>query len=270
MLEAILESGQLLKALVDAIVQLVEEANLVCNPDGITLHAMDPAHVSLVSLRLAADGFARYRCDGHMTLGVSMKTLQKLLKLCGKEDSVAMTAASSDKDTLFFKFETKDQSRTNDVAMRLLVIDADALDIPDQEYKCVVSMPSAEFARVIRDMGVVGESVCISVSKDGLEFSAEGDDGTSTKVKLRNSGESADASAEQGLVVEVAKDRFSLNFAHKYLNIFSKATILANTVRLSLSKENPLIVEFPLEGFGHLRFFLAPKIDEEAAEEAAE
>eukprot|EP01013_Petalomonas_cantuscygni_P045151 TRINITY_DN9763_c0_g1_i1.p1 TRINITY_DN9763_c0_g1~~TRINITY_DN9763_c0_g1_i1.p1 ORF type:complete len:277 (+),score=53.51 TRINITY_DN9763_c0_g1_i1:61-891(+) len=267
MLEAILESGQLIKALVEGISPLVSEANLVCDGEGITLQAMDPAHVSLVALRLGAQGFARYRCDSHMTLGVSMVNLSKILKLCGKDDAVSMVASGGDKDVLQFKFESKNQGRINDVAMKLMVIDAESLEIPDQEYKCVFSMPAAEFSRVVRDMQVVGEAVTISVSKEGVEFSASGDFGSSS-VKLKTSGASAD-SASDGLVVEVAKEKFSLSFALRYLSIFAKATVLSETVKLSLLDGNPLVVEFPIEGFGYLRYFLAPKVEDEPAEEGA-
>jgi proliferating cell nuclear antigen len=54
-------------------------------------------------------------------------------------------------------------------------IDTDTLSIPDTEYDVCVTMPSAEFARIVRDLSALGESVKIDVSKDGVRFSAEGE-----------------------------------------------------------------------------------------------
>ena len=54
-------------------------------------------------------------------------------------------------------------------------IDTDTLGIPDTEYDVCVSMPSADFARIVRDLSALGESVKIDVSKDGVRFSAEGE-----------------------------------------------------------------------------------------------
>lgn len=54
-------------------------------------------------------------------------------------------------------------------------IDTDTLGIPDTEYDVCVAMPSAEFARIVRDLSALGESVKIDVSKDGVRFSAEGE-----------------------------------------------------------------------------------------------
>lgn len=63
----------------------------------------------------------------------------------------------------------------------------------------------------------------------------------------------------------------SLTFALRYLNNFTKATSLSPTVRLSLSKDLPITVEYEIEKLGYLRFYLAPKIEEdEGLEEVGE
>lgn len=43
-----------------------------------------------------------------------------------------------------------------------------------------------------------------------------------------------------------------------------QATPLSGTVALHMSKDAPLMVEYAMENMGWLRFYLAPKIDEEA------
>ena len=74
------------------------------------------------------------------------------------------------------------------------------------------------------------------------------------------------------------KEPVSLTFALRYLNLFTKATALAESVTLSLSKDVPLskqavplpsrpAVEYRIGDMGFIRYYLAPKIEEE--EEAA-
>lgn len=53
----------------------------------------------------------------------------------------------------------------------------------EQEYSCVVKMPSGEFARICRDLSQIGDAVVISCAKDGVKFSASGELGTGN-VKL--------------------------------------------------------------------------------------
>ncbi len=53
-------------------------------------------------------------------------------------------------------------------------------------------------------------------------------------------------------------------FALRYLNLFNKAASLSPTVCLKLSADTPIVVEFKIAKLGSLKYFLAPKIDDEA------
>ena len=59
--------------------------------------------------------------------------------------------------------------------MKLMDIDMDTLNIPDTDYDARVTMPSAEFGRIVRDLSLLGESVRIEVSKDGVRFISDGE-----------------------------------------------------------------------------------------------
>jgi proliferating cell nuclear antigen len=47
------------------------------------------------------------------------------------------------------------------------------------------------------------------------------------------------------------------------LNFFTKATGLSSNVTLSLSSEVPLVVEYTIEELGYVRYYLAPKIEDD-------
>ena len=53
-----------------------------------------------------------------------------------------------------------------------------------------------------------------------------------------------------------------LTFSLKYLSNFAKAAPLSAEVKLSMSKEFPLLCEFAFET-GHVRYYLAPKLAED-------
>ncbi len=57
---------------VEAIKDLIDDANFDCNSSGFSLQAMDSSHVSLVALQLRADGFEHYRCDRNVSMGECM------------------------------------------------------------------------------------------------------------------------------------------------------------------------------------------------------
>ena len=61
MFEARLTQGALFKKIMDAIRELVKEANIDCSESGLSMQAMDSSHVALVALMLRNDGFD-HRC----------------------------------------------------------------------------------------------------------------------------------------------------------------------------------------------------------------
>jgi proliferating cell nuclear antigen len=73
------------------------------------LQAMDNSHVALVAVKLNADGFAFYRCDRPIPLGVNLASLFKVLK-CAKDDDKCTLKADDDADVLHLKYEAKRMS----------------------------------------------------------------------------------------------------------------------------------------------------------------
>ena len=74
---------------------------------------------------------------------------------------------------------------------------------------------------------------------------------------------------EEATIIEM-KEMVSLTFALRYMNSFAKATPLASQVTISLSSDLPVVVEYKIAEMGYIRFYLAPKIEEEEAETHAE
>jgi proliferating cell nuclear antigen len=174
MLEATLNEAATLKRLLDAVKELVQDANFECNETGINLQAMDNSHVALVSVKLHSDGFALYRCDRPIPLGVNLGSLTKVLK-CAKDDDKCTLKATDDGDVLSLKYEAQNADRVAEYDMKLMDIDADTLGIPDTDYDARVTMLAAEFTRIVRDLSSLGESVRIEVSKEGVRFASDGE-----------------------------------------------------------------------------------------------
>ena len=142
-------------------------------------------------------------------------------------------------------------------------IEADVLQIPDTEYKCNIRMPSGEFQRIVREMQVLGDTCTISCTKEGVRFSTTGELGTGNVLTRANSA----AEKEDEQVTIDMEEPVELQFALRYLNMFTKATALSNTVSISMSPGIPIMVEYPISEVGFVKFFLAPKIEEDGEEE---
>lgn len=258
MFEARILQGSLLKKIIEAIRELVTDANLELSEVGIALQAMDSSHVSLCALMMKSEGFDHYRCDKSMSIGVNTPNLAKILKCAGNDDLVTLKSEEG-KDNLDMIFESPNGERLSNFELKLMDIDSEHLGIPETDYKCTVRMPAAEFQRIIRDLGVLGDTCAIACTKEGVRFSASGDLGTGKILLKANSNVEK---PDEAVVIDM-QEPVDLNFAIRYLNLFTKATALGPTVTLSLSPDVPIVVEYPIENMGYIRYYLAPKIDEE-------
>lgn len=262
MFEAVLGNGGVLKKLVDTLHGLCKEINLDCSEEGINVQAMDGSHVALVSLTLKSGdrgAFEQFRCDRQQSLGVSVDSLSKIMKLCGNDDKVKMVV-EDEADLIVFTFENTSSDKTTDFELKLLDIENEALGIPEQEYGTEIDMPSKEFANIVRDVSVFGDTVQLDVQKDMVKFRVVGDIGKGNiNLKPRESVK------EENSVVLRVEEPIVLSFALRYLASFAKAAPLSEQVKLQISNGVPMVVSFVLEeeSKGSLMFFLAPKIDEE-------
>jgi len=258
MFEARLVQGNLLKKVLESLKDLLNEATWDCADTGIQLQAMDNSHVSLVSVLLRADGFDKFRCDRQLSMGMNLTSMSKILR-CAANDDIITIKAQDQADTVNFMFESPNQEKVSDYEMKLMNLDQEHLGIPETDYAAVIKMPAAEFQRVIKDLSQFGESVVISCTKEGVKFSAAGDIGVGN-IKL---AQTANVDKEEEAVTIDMQEPVTLTFACRYLNMFTKASCLAPQVTLSMSPEVPLVVEYKIGDIGHIRYYLAPKIEDE-------
>jgi len=254
-----LTQGDVFIKIVDAIKELTQECNFDCSEDGIECQCMDNSHVSLVKLLLNKDGFEEFTCKENISLGLNLTNLSKILKCSGPKDSLEITA--EDTENITFSFVNAGEDRCSTFKLKLFDIDSEHLGIPETEYSCSVKMPASEFARICRDLTVLGDSVKITASKQGVQFETKGDIGSGDLI-LKNSTDSGMDDGDKGVQVSISEG-VSQCFALRYLTSFSKSSILSDRVTLSMSDGTPLMVEYQIGDLGYIKYFLAPKVEDD-------
>mmetsp|Transcript_103579 Transcript_103579/g.298299 ORF Transcript_103579/g.298299 Transcript_103579/m.298299 type:complete len:260 (-) Transcript_103579:212-991(-) len=257
-LVAQLQQAALLKKVVDAVKDLCKDVNFDCSEKGIQVQSMDSSHVALVSLLLRESAFAEFKCDRATSLGMNIDSLAKVLKMCGPSEALKLQW-QADADTVNFQCEGGEDDRIADFDLKLMQIESEHMDIPEQHYKVTAKLPSAEFQRICRDLKEFGETMQVKASKEGITFSVQGDLGAgNVLLKPR------EAEKPEEKVTLTVHEPVTATFALRYLVSFSKAAPLCGSVELGLGPDAPLLVKYDLENAenGHMMFYLAPKIDE--------
>jgi proliferating cell nuclear antigen len=258
MFEARLNSAGLLKRVLDAVKDLITDANLLCTEDGIQLQAMDTAHVSLVCFTLLTDAFSLYSCDDTMTLGVNTVVFARILKCADNNDAVTLKT-SPDGSKLHITFESPSGSRSSQFEMNLMDLNADNFHIPDTEYTTCVKMPSSEFTRIIKDLQAFGDTCTLDIQKSQVGFHVEGDAGKVSMLVKQDK-----TAKEESHWTEVETDApLKMDFAVKYLATFTKAQAISEQVSLYLLEGVPMYVTYDMGDQGSVGYYLAPKMHEE-------
>lgn len=218
---------------------------------------MDGSHVALVSLNLSMEGFEHYRADTNMVLGVNVNLLAKVMKLADPADSITLSA-DDNATHLKLVFENPKTERTTEFTMNLIQLDNEHLAIPETEYSSVVSINSSEFTKICKELYSLNETMTIHTTQEFVQFSVESEVGSgSIKIGANDSGPK-----DEQTTLEVT-DSVTQQFAIRYLNMFNKAAPLSTFTRLCLHEEQPLVVEYKIDSLGVLKYYLAPKINDE-------
>merc|ERR1712066_720667 len=180
----------------------------------------------------------------------NVDSLGKILKMCGQSDSLKLKW-QNDADTVTFQCESGEEDRIADFQLKLMQIESEHMEIPEQQYKVIAKLPSSEFQKICRDLKEFGETMQMKASKEGIVFSVQGDLGTgNVMLKPR------EAEKPEDRVALTVHEAVTATFALRYLVNFSKAAPLCGTVELGLGPDAPLLVKYDLEKSdnGHMQF----------------
>lgn len=197
-------------------------------------------------------------------MGINLTSFAKILKCAGNEESVKIVADDNGADVAEFIFENASADRVAHFDLKLMDIDSENMNVPDDsDYQAVINISSPEYRRVFNDLSIIGDTISINVTKNSACFSVEGDIGNGSLILQQT-----DSADDKNAVTISVNEPVKMTFPGKYLNMFTKAVPVSDSVTMCIQDGNPLAVEFALpDELGFVRYFLAPKIDQEEEEE---
>ena len=235
-----------LKDSLESISTLVEEAKFRLTPEGVSVRAVDPATVAMVSFDLARDAFSSFDAtEGE--LGIDLKKLSGILEMADKEDNIEL--------------ELDETAHKLIVKMRGLSYTMSLLDpssirkepkVPSLDLPVRVVIRGEDLKRAVKAAEKVSDYMHMGVAGDVFFMEAEGETDT---VRLQ-------MTKDQLIDIKPgeAKSLFSLD----YLSDISKILGKANEVTLELGKDYPLKIKFKIaDGHGEVSYMLAPRVESE-------
>ncbi|HEB37085.1 MAG TPA: proliferating cell nuclear antigen (pcna) [Thermoplasmatales archaeon] len=238
--------AEIVKAIIDITSHLVNEAKFNITPKGLSLRAVDPAHVAMVDLNLKASAFEEYKAD-EMELGIDLDKLGGILKLAGSGDSISLEYdENSNKLTI----------KIGNLIRKMGVLDTAGMPdpkVPNLNLPARLTLKASELFQGVRASEAISDHVALTATKDAFELFAEGDTDT-VNLKLPK-----DLLVDME-VPEKCKSLFSID----YFSNMVKPVKGDEPITIYLGNDNPIKMEFDFaEKNGHVTYLLAPRIESE-------
>ncbi len=225
---------------------LVDEAKFNITEDGITLRAVDPAHVAMIDLKLKSSAFDNYKAS-ESELGIDITKMLDVLKLAKPTDVISITH-DDEKNRLIIK--------VSNITRSMALVDTTGMaepKVPNLSLPAKVVISTQELTQGIKASESVSDHISLSANPDGFELSSEGDT-DAVNLKL-----SKDLLAELKCKENV-KSLFSLD----YFSNMVKSASSAETITMNLGTDFPVKIEFTLaDKNGEVNYLLAPRIESE-------
>jgi len=218
----------------------------------IKMIAMDPTQTIFVHLKLEGKYFENYFCKKRTVFGVNMINLYKLIRTMTNSDCLTLYMMENDTNKLGIRIENSDKNSVTHYKLNLIDLTHDEMEVPNQAFDSVITMPSADFQKICRDMAILSDTIEIINIQNKLEFSCKGEFADQRTVLTEYGELQFNGSSDN---FEVIQGYYNL----KHLVSFTKCTNLSQTVQLFLKNNFPLIIQYRVGSLGYLKLALAPK-----------
>jgi proliferating cell nuclear antigen len=239
------------RTLVDAVKDILTEANIEVDSNGMKIMAMDGTHTILVHMRLHANRFDEFMCNRKCILGVNMMNFNKMVKQIKNEESLVLFMEKSNTSRLGIRIMNGEKQMVTTKYLNLMELDIKPIEIPPVQFPSVITMPSLDFQNIIKDLSQLGDKVEIKCAENELIFRLEGGEfGSQETVCVMPKSHS-----------DIVQGYFLL----KPLSLFTKCTAMSTDIMILLKNNYPIVIEYSVAGLGEIKLALAPSVRTESS-----
>ncbi|EJW04886.1 proliferating cell nuclear antigen (pcna) [Edhazardia aedis USNM 41457] len=238
----------LLKQILEAISDLVDECEILAGETGLSMQVMDTMHAAIVEVFISKDVFDRYRCDRPTRMGIKIKDCLKFLRSLKLDSNYKFRLVAHENGN---KLTMGHECTDYDLDFDLVLFDftKDKFEIPPQEFQVEVLMPTKSFLIVPRIVGAFEDYISLEAHNKVFSVRQESDRGT-TCLSIK----------ESDTITMKIDDDVKQEIAMKYVNSIAKAANLSETVKVCMGSNSPVFFDFTLDESGYMRFFIAPRV----------
>ncbi|MFW6141994.1 MAG: proliferating cell nuclear antigen (pcna) [Candidatus Saliniplasma sp.] len=243
MLNAEIKS-EILKDLIEIVGTIVDEVKLNIDKEGVSLKAVDPAHVAMVDLNLSKDAFETYDAE-ETELGLNLSKMGQFLNLAGSGDIVTITH-NEDENRLILNVDN--------ITQKMPLLDTAGMtdpNVPQLDLPINLTLKGKHLLKGIKASQNISDHISIIAGPKGFEIISEEDE---DMVRLSLSKDELDELE--------AKEKVRSLFALDYFSSMIKCVGSNTPINMELGADYPVKMRFEFaDGYGKVTYLLAPRIE---------
>ncbi len=246
MFEIKIDDARYWKNCVDSITSLIDEGSFNITKEGISLRAMDPSGISMISFSIPNKAFAKYDVDKPILVGLNLENFGKILASSRADEQLVMKESSN-------KFIVEFIGKNSRRRYRLPMIDVkkDADKEPKIDFDSVVEVKAESLKDILKDANLLSTHVGFKADKESFMVVAKGDAGELEEEHMNN--------AEVIKKINISKAS-SATFNLDYLERMISACPSSSTMMLSIKTEEPIKIDYNI-GDASVSYYLAPYME---------
>jgi len=237
-----------------------EHINILFESNRMFIQTMDSARVSIFEITLPSTWFDVYELTNNISIGVNSTMLYKILNTRDKAQETQITFDDEESDKLCINFTSNNKSIFDKkFEMSLVDLETEVMNIPSTESQAEFSISSLNFANIISQMKLFGDTLEINCTEENITLHSVSVDAGKMAVEINIDDLTAYA-INEGERVHLT---FSLNMLHN-ICLYNR---LAREIEIKISEAYPIQIIYDLGGengkTAKIKFYLAPKIKED-------
>ncbi len=230
-----------------AIVSLVDEGLFTISKDGISLKAMDPSSISMISFTMPNKAFSKFTIEKNANIGLNIENLNKILSRTRDGEALVMKDVDNKLSLEFIGQGSRRRYRLPMVEVKKSVEKE-----PSIEFDSVVEVSGEPFKDIVKDASLISSYISFKSAKDQFSVSARGDSGELEELHDAEGGIMRKIDAKKG-----AESTFNLEFLENMV----RSCPAGNNIHISLKSNEPLRMKYNI-GDSEVVYFLAPYMEE--------
>jgi proliferating cell nuclear antigen len=247
MFELKLDNAKYWRDCVEAIVSLVDEGIFNITKEGISLKAMDPSGISMISFFMPSKVFSKYELEKSTDIGLNIDNLSKIMSRTRENEALVLKDVDGKLSLEFVGSKSRRRYR-----LHLIDVRKKEDKEPKVEFDASVEVDGEHLKNALKDASLISSYIAFKAAKSNFTISAKGDSG-----ELEELNEIDGAGVKKLDTSKEAQAVFNLEFLENMV----RSSQAGSSIKLSIKSDQPLRMSYNI-GDAAVTYYLAPYVED--------